>query len=293
MNEVIEKENIKIEDMIYEIRCKQVMLDRDLAKLYNVETRILNQAVKRNIDRFPDDFCFQLTNKEIGDISLRSQIVTLNKNYNLRGLHFKYLPYVFTEHGIIMLSGLLKSDIAVEMNKAIIRAFVNMKKYISSTLIEQKYINNLVIKDNERINLLEESFSKLSEKTKVNSIFFEGQIYDAYSLMVSIIKESRISIIIIDNYVDKSLLDILSKIDKKITIITNKYNNEDYNKYKKQYSNVELKINNAFHDRFIVIDRKILYHCGSSFKDLGKKCFAITKIEEKNILKQLLENSSL
>ncbi|MDO5569417.1 MAG: ORF6N domain-containing protein [bacterium] len=278
--------------MIYVVRGKQVMLSSDVAVLYRTEAKIINQVVKRNINRFPESFCFQLTNEEY--LNLRSQIVTssLKRNNNIHG-GIRYLPYVFTEHGIMMLSSLLKSDIAISMNVKITEAFVAMKKYISSNLIEQKYINNLVIKHDEDIKLLQSSFDKLNQSVVNNHIFFEGQIYDAYSLMLDILNRSKINIIIIDNYVYKVLLDILAKIDKKITIITNKYNNEDYNKYKKQYSNINLKINNTFHDRFIIIDKKELYHCGASFKDLGKKCFAITKIEDKNILKQLLENSSL
>ena len=127
-------------------------------------------------------------------------------------------------------------------------------------------------------------------KKKNNHIFFEGQIYDAYSIMLDILNATKNSIIIIDNYIDKNLLDILSKINKRITLITNKYNNEDYNKYKEQYSNIDLVINNKIHDRFIIIDKKVLYHCGASFKDLGKKCFAINKIDDENILTNLLEN---
>lgn len=291
MQDIVIKENIKIEDMIYEIRGKQVMLSSDVAKLYKVETKALNQTIKRNITRFPSTFCFQLDNKEIEHLSLRSQIVTLNKNNNLRGQHYKYLPYVLTEQGIMMLSGLLKNEIAVNVNIQIINAFVNMKKYISTSLVEQKYINNIVLEDRERINLLEETLNKFKEKN--NHIFFKGQIYDAYSLLIDILNESKREITIIDNYIDKKILDILSKIDRKILIITNKYNNDDYDKYKKQYKNVTLKINDNFHDRFIILDNNILYHCGSSFKDLGTKCFEISKIDEKEVLEHLLSKINI
>ena len=286
MNEVIEKEKIKIENMIYNVRGMQVMIASDVAKLYNSEVRIINQVVKRNINRFPNNFCFQLTYQEFAN--LKSQIViSSNDNNNSHGGN-RFLPYVFTEHGIIMLSGLLKSDIAAEVNIKVINAFVTLRKYVSENLIEQKYINNLVLEHEERMKIIENTFSNF--KGKNNHIFFEGQIYDAYSIMLDIINTSKNSITIIDNYIDKNLLDILSKINKRITLITNKYNNEDYNKYKEQYSNIDLIINNKIHDRFIIIDKQTLYHCGASFKDLGKKCFAISKIDDENILTNLLKN---
>ena len=166
-------------------------------------------------------------------------------------------------------------------------AFVLMRKYISSSLIEQKYINDLVLEHEERLKLIENTFSNFKEKN--HHLFFQGQIYDAYSLLIDIFNKSKNEIIIIDNYVDKNLLDILSKTKKKVKIVTNKYNNQDYEKYKKQYNNVNLIINDDFHDRFIIIDRKTLYHCGASFKDLGKKCFEISKIDENDVLNNLLK----
>ena len=288
MNYIISKDEIKIEDMIYEVRGKQVMLSSDVAKLYNSETKIINQVVKRNINRFPDYFCFQLTIEEY--YSLRSHFVTSKETNLVKKGGNRYLPYVFTEHGIMMLSGLLKNDIAAEINIKIINAFVTMRKYISNNLIEQKYINDLVLKDSKRIDLIESALSELKEKS--NHLFFEGQIYDAYSLLIDIFDKSQKEIIIIDNYIDRNLLNILSKTKKKVKIVTNKYNNQDYEKYKIQYKNVELTINNAFHDRFIIIDRKMLYHCGASFKDLGKKCFEISIIEESDILEKLLKKLS-
>ena len=164
-------------------------------------------------------------------------------------------------------------------------AFIQMRKYISNNLLEQKYINNMVLEHDSDIKLLKETF--LSFKSFSNEIFFEGQIYDAYSLLLDIFNSSNNSIVIIDNYISKSLLDVLSKTNKKITIYTKNIDNNLINKYNSQYHNVTIKINNSFHDRFIIIDNKILYHCGASFKDLGKKCFAINKIEDKNILDEL------
>lgn len=280
MNNIILKDELKIEDMIYEIRGKQVMLDSDLAKLYHCVNgaKTINLAVKRHNKRFPERFMFQLTKTEYYEI-LRFQSETLELK---QGKYSKYLPFVFTEQGVTMLASVLRTDVAEEVSIRIMDAFVSMRKYISNNLIEQRYINNLVLEDHEKIKLLEESFKKMDEKN--NHLFYQGQIYDAYSLLLDIFNKSKNEIIIIDNYVDKNLLDILSKTKKKVTIITNKYNNQDYDKYKKQYLNVELTINNDFHDRFIIIDRKTLYHCGASFKDLGKKCFEISKIEENEIL---------
>ena len=283
MNEIIEKEKITIENMIYEIRGKQVMLDSDVAMLFGYETKYLNRQVQRNINRFPENYCFPLNEEEYN--SLRCQIGTLKQG---KGQHKKYLPYVFTEYGITMLAGILKSDIAVEMSLKIVNTFISMRKYINNNLIEQTYINKLVLEDHEKINLLQESFNKLEEKTKRNSIFFEGQIYDAYSLLIDIINKSNKEIIIIDNYAGKELLDILKDINKNIIIISKNINNELKKKYLSQYQNITFINNNSFHDRFIIIDKEILYHCGSSFKDLGKKCFAINRIDNKNILDNLL-----
>ena len=282
MNEIIEKEPIKVENMIYEIRGKQVMLDRDLAKLYECAngTKTINLAVKRHIKRFPERFMFQLTEKELNE--LRFQLETIN---NMS----RTMPYVFTEQGVAMLATILRTKVAEEVSIRIMDAFVEMRKYINNNLIEQTYINKLVIKDHERINLLEETFSKLEEKTKRNSIFFEGQIYDAYSLLIDILNTSRNEIIIIDNYAGKELLDILKDINKNITIISKNISDELEKKYLSQYQNINFIHSDSFHDRFIIIDDQILYHCGSSFKDLGKKCFAISKIEDKNILNNLVK----
>ena len=288
MNELIVKDVVKIENLIYEIRGKQVMLDSDLAKLYECTngTKDINKAVKRNIERFPDDFCFKITEEESLKC-LRFQFGTLNKSGNRRGQHLKYLPYAFTQEGVAMLASCLRSNIAKRVSVDIMRAFVMMRRYISNDLIEQKYINKLVLDHEERLKIVESTFANFKEKN--NHLFFKGQVYDAYSLLIDIFNKSKEEIIIIDNYIDKNILDILLKTEKKIKIVTNKYNNEDYNKYKKQYNNVNLVISNDHHDRFIIIDKKTLYHCGSSFKDLGKKCFAINLIEDKDVLNNLLK----
>lgn len=285
MNELLIKESLKIENMIFEVRGKQVILSSDVAKLYKTETRIINQTIKRNIMRFPESFCFQLTMEEV--INLRSQSVTSSLRNQIVHGGIRYLPYVLTEQGIMMLSGLLKSDVAAKVNVQIIDAFVAMRKFISSTMVNQSFINNLVYKHDEEIKLLKDSFDKLQEKEKSNAIFFDGQIYDAYSLLLDILNSAKKEIII-DNYAGKELLDILKQIDINIIIYSTNMNEILIKKYVKQYNNVEFFPNNKFHDRFIIIDKKIIYHCGSSFKDLEKKCFAINKIESDKILNDVL-----
>ena len=284
MKDTVLDEKTTIENLIYEIRGNQVMLDSDLAKLYNCTngTKDVNKAVSRNVERFPSDFYFQLTHEEYQNLKFQIGTSSLNKHGGVRKL-----PYAFTEQGVAMLASVLKTDIASDISVKIMRAFVLMKQYISTNLIEQRYINELVIKDSKRIDLIESALSEFKEKN--NHLFFDGQIYDAYSLLLDIFNKCKKEIVIIDNYIDKCILDILSKLDKKITIITNSYNNEDYEKYKMQYKNIKLKIDSSFHDRFIIIDKEILYHCGASFKDLGKKCFEISKIEETDILYSLLK----
>ena len=283
MNKIVVSDNIKIKNMIYEIRGKNVMLDSDLAMLFGYETKQLNRQVLRNINRFPENYCFQITDTEY--ISLRCQNGTLK---NGRGEHRKYLPYVFTEYGITMLAGILKSELAIKMSLRIVDIFITMKNYINTSLIEQKYFNELTIKNTEDIKLLQESFDKLNTKESNNHIFYEGQIYDAYSLLIDILSKVKKEIIIIDNYAGKKLFDIIKNIDVKVKIYTENIDNISKEKYEKQYNNLEIINTHIFHDRFIIIDNKELYHSGASFKDLGKKCFAITKIEDNSILKELL-----
>lgn len=285
MNLLTEKEKIIIEDMIYEVRGVQVMLSSDVAKLYHVETRRINEVIKRNINRFPSSFCFQLTNEEISNLSLRSQFATLNKNNNLRGQHYKYLPYVLTEQGIMMLSGLLKSDIAVKVNIEIIDAFVKMRKYFANN-------NEMLLNHEKRLLVLESTLDKFKEK-EMNKIFFENELYDAYSLLMEILSKSNKEIVIIDNYAGKELLDILKSINKKIIIVSNNINNVLKSKYEHQYNNVTFINNNSFHDRFIIIDRKLLYSSGASFKDLGKKCFGIHKLNDLEYLNRILKTINM
>ena len=288
MNEIIENE-LKIENMIYEIRGVQVMLDSDLAKLYRVETRVFNQAVKRNIKRFPEEFMFKLTEDEY--INFRNSIRISSQNVTRYKRPITSPPCVFTEQGVAMLSGILSSDIAIEMSINIINTFVKMRHYINynKDVLPRKFLL-LEEKVDENTKRIDELFDKFNPKDIIkNSIFFENDIYDAYSLLLDIFSSAKYEIIIIDNYAGKELLDILKKINKDIIIISKNIDDTLKVKYEKQYKNVKFISNNSFHDRFIIIDKNALYTCGASFKDLGKKCFSINKFPDKEYLFRIIE----
>ena len=274
MNEITEKDVINIENMIYEINGKEVMLNTDLAKLYNVETKRINEAVKNNPEKFPDRYLFRITDKEYN--SLKSKILT-SKGGSRKG------HTAFVEQGVYMLATILKSDVATEVSIRIIDAFVRMRHYIkyNDQLLPRKYLL-LEEKVDNNTKRIDELFDKFNPKviTK-NSIFFQNDIYDAYSVLLEIFDIAKEEIIIIDNYMGKILLDELRNINKKIIIITSNINDTLKKKYLKQYNNIKFINNESYHDRFIIIDRKRVFHCGASFKDLGKKCFAINEIENK------------
>ncbi len=272
------------QNMIYEIRGQLVMLDSDLARIYECTngTKTINLAVKRHANKFPERFMFQLTESEILSVS-RFQFETLNKNNQKQGLNIKYLPYVFTEQGVAMLASVLRTKVADEISVKIMDAFVKMRHYLIKDNLRLNYIENKVLEHEDKLSLLFNQF-----KTKNNHLFFEGQIYDAYSLLIKILSVAKEEIIIIDNYAGRELFDILRDVKCNIKVITKNTSEELINKYNKQYNNVNVIQNDTFHDRFIIIDRKILYHSGSSFKDLGKKCFAITKLNDEEILSNLI-----
>ena len=298
-SDVEKYETEKIKNLIYTIRGKQVMLDSDVAMLYHYPTKRINEAVRRNIERFPENFCFKLT--EIETENLRSQFATSSlekENYGGR----RYLPYVFTEQGIAMLSGLLKNDIAIQVSINIMNAFVEMRRFIATngqvferlTSIEYRVLEqNKMLTEHEK--KFEKVFDELQKKEKIEfkqSIFFDGQIYDAYSLIIDIIKKAKQKILIIDNYIDDSILKMLSKKNKDVegVILTSQNSNLnklDINKFNKQYPILKVAYTNKFHDRFIIIDNKELYHVGASLKDLGKKCFAISKIEDDEYIEKI------
>ena len=272
------------QNMIYEIRGQLVMLDSDLARIYECTngTKTINLAVKRHANKFPERFMFQLTESEILSVS-RFQFETLKKNNQKQGLNIKYLPYVFTEQGVAMLASVLRTKVADEISVKIMNAFVKMRHYLIKDNLRLNYIENKVLEHEDKLTLLFNQF-----KTKKNYLFFEGQIYDAYSLLIEILSVAKEEIIIIDNYAGRELFDILKDIKCNIKVITKNISEELIKKYSQQYDNVKVIKNDTFHDRFIIIDRKILYHSGSSFKDLGKKCFAITKLNDEEILSNLI-----
>ena len=288
MNELELKKDEKIENLIYKVRGKQVMLDSDLARLYECAngTKTINQAVKRNIERFPEDFYFQLTYQELLD--LKSQIGT--SSWNEHGGQRK-LPYVFTEQGVAMLTTVIKTSIAAQMSINIMRAFVFMRKYISNNLIEHQNFYNLVLENHHRINKLEDTFKQFEEKQKVNEIYFNGQIYDAYSKILDIFKHAKKELIIIDNYADSTILDIIKRLNIKVIIITKKNNlltEQDIEKYDKQYHNLIIKYNSSFHDRYFILDKNVVYHCGASINRIGYKTFSITLINDKTVIDALI-----
>ena len=286
-NKLININNTDIRNLIYTVRGKQVMLDSDVAKLYQYETKQVNEAVKRNIKRFPEKFCFQLREKELED--LRSQIATANPGNPINiSYSRRFLPYVFTEQGIAMLSGLLKNEIAIQVSINIMNAFFEMRKFISANAQVFERLTNVEYKMLEYDKKFDIIFNELQKDENFKQkIFFEGQIYDAYSLIVDIIKTAKYKILIIDNYIDDSILKMLVKKNQnvEVVILTSEKSNIsklDIQKFNKEYPILKVAKSNQFHDRFIVIDNEKLYHCGASIKDLGKKCFAISKIEDNN-----------
>lgn len=287
--DVIEYGIDNIKNLIYTIRGKQVILDSDVAMLYQCETRIINQAVKRNIDRFPERFCFKLTEEEVENLKSQFVISSLRKeSYGGR----RKLPTVFTEQGIAMLSGLLRNEIAIKVSINIMDAFVEMRKFITfngQVFQEINTMKNKLLEHDEKFDIIFDELQGKKEEKFKQKIFFDGQIYDSYSLMVDIIKAARKKILIIDNYIDDSILEMLSKKNKdvEVIILTSQNSNIsklDINKFNKQYPALKVAKTDKFHDRFIVIDNKDLYHCGASLKDLGKKCFAISRMEDKDYI---------
>lgn len=274
-----------IEKKILIIRDVQVMLDKDLAVLYGVETKVLNQAVKRNIDRFPADFMFQLTKDEC----LRSQIVTLNES---RGLHLKYMPHVFTEQGIAMLSGVLRSPTAIAINIRIMRAFVAMRRLLVSNAqvfqrLETIEYHQLEMQQHQKEadKRIDEIFHKFEEKESVNQgIFYDGQIFDAYVFVSDLIKKAKKTIVLIDNYVDETVLTMLDKRKSGVaaTIYTQQISRQlqlDINRHNAQYPSITANVFRQAHDRFLIIDDEV-YHIGASIKDLGKKWFGFTLMRD-------------
>ena len=290
MNEITEKE--KVEDLIYEIRGKQVMLDSDLARLYECVngTKTINLAVKRHINRFPERFMFQLTDEESKII--RFQFETKKQKIETRGGKYNK-PYAFTEQGVAMLATILRTKVAEEVSIRIMDAFVAMKKYIGTNENRLSNVETKMLEHDKNIKLLQESFDKLSEKKKASEIYFNGQIFDAYSRIINIFKEAKKELIIIDMYADINILEIITKLNIKVTIITKKNNlltEKDIEIYNKQYNNLKVIFNNTYHDRYFIIDDKTVYHCGTSINRIGHKTFSINLLDDKEVTIPLINN---
>lgn len=297
---VVEIVQPAIEKLIYVIRDKQVMIDSDLAMLYQVETGALNRAVKRNIKRFPDDFRFQLTVEEYENLKCQIGISSLNENgYGGR----RTLPYVFTEQGISMLASVLHSDIAINVSIGIMRAFVEMRRFIANNALLFERISNVELKQLEyqkqTDEKLEQIFEYISEHEEASQkIFFDGQIYDAFSLIVSLIQKAEKEITLIDGYVDVGTLNLLAKKNEgvSVTVYTHqrtRLSNIDVANFNAQYPALEVKYTSVFHDRFLILDGKTTYHIGASLKDAGKKTFGITLINDESITKDILQRLEL
>lgn len=288
-------DGVEVKTLIHMVRGRQVMLDSDLAALYEVETKVFNQAVKRNLQRFPERFRFQLTDRECD--SLRSQIVTSNGRGGRR-----YNPYVFTEQGVAMLASVLRSDAAVKTSIAIMDAFVQMRGFFAANegLLRRMDIMEARQLDYQRstdrrfdqvFGYLETNESKESPQT----IFFDGQIYDAFELLARLVKQAKRRIVLIDSYVDLDTLNILAKKRKGVQaqVYTTKrgcrITDADAEKFNAQYPWLEIKRTAAFHDRFLILDETDGYHIGASLKDAGKKCFGISKIEDEGLVQAVLE----
>ena len=276
------QEIILVENRIFTLRGEQVILDSDLAKLYGTETKRFNEQVQRHINRFPATFMFQLTKEEW--VSLRSQIATING----RGQHRKYLPYAFTEHGVIMAAAILKSEIADKASVKVVEAFVAMRRFLSANAQVFQRLETIEYKLLESDQKFEDIYSKLEEKSlkPQQGIFFDGQVYDAYELICSLIKSAKARIILIDNYVDESVLTMLDKRHAGVSasIFTQKISQQlslDIAKHDAQYPPIPVHVFSKSHDRFLIIDDRA-YHVGASIKDLGKKWFAILEMKDQN-----------
>ncbi len=329
MKELVVQEDIR--SKIYTIHGLQVMLDDDLAELYGVSVKALNQAVKRNIERFPENFMFQLTGNELkilrsqivttNNNALRSQIATLETNENLkpqnatsnnaslrfqngtssnnslrsqnvtlktaRGKHRKYLPFAFTEQGVAMISGVLRSSTAIKVSIQIMEAFVAMRRFIASNAQVFQRLDKVEIKQIEHDKKFNEIFEAIESKTikPKQGIFFDGQIFDAYRFVSDLVRSAVRSIVLIDNFVDDSVLTLFSKRKKNVSvkILTNNISKQlalDLKKFNSQYQPIVVKEFKDSHDRFMIIDDSIVYHFGASLKDLGKKWFAFSKFDK-------------
>ena len=277
-NDLVEITRPSIEKRIYVIRDKQVMLDSDLAILYQVETGALNRAVKRNISRFPEDFRFQLTKEEYQNLRCQTGISSFAQGENNYGGR-RTLPYVFTEQGISMLASVLHSEVAIKVSIGIMRTFVEMRRFIANNALLFERISNVELKQLEYQKQTDEKLD---------------QIFDAFSLIVSLIQKAEKEIVLIDGYVDIGTLNLLTKKNENVTVVMytlkrTKLSQEDVNNFNSQYPLLEVRYTKVYHDRFLILDKKNVYHIGASLKDAGKKCFGISLIEDAGIVRDILQ----
>ena len=285
-----------IKSLIYVIRGKQVMLDSDLALLYGYEVKHMNQQVKRNIGRFPDDFMFQLTKDEVELV--KSQFVTSPNYYAGQEGGRRKPPFAFTEQGIYMLATVLKGEVAEKQSIFIMRAFREMRQFISNNALLFEKVSHIELKQLEYQKSTDERFDKVFQYIEDHAeseqkVFFDGQIYDAFSLITSIIRKAQTEIILIDGYVDVDTLNILAKKNtgvgvKIYTFASAQLTNRDVTNFNAQYPTLTVRRTQVFHDRFIILDEKTAYHIGASIKDAGKKCFGISLIDDPGIVTDLL-----
>jgi hypothetical protein len=273
----------EIQDQIFTFRGIQVMIDRDLAELYNVKVKALNQAVKRNAERFPETFYFQLSENEKNEL-----VTNCDRFENLK--HSSYNPHAFTEQGVSMLSAVLRSDTAIKVSIAVMNAFVEMRKFISANAAIFRRLETIELKQFETDKKFEKVLKALESKNEIpnQGIFFEGQIFDAYKFVSDIIRTANKNIVIIDNYIDETVLTLLTKKNNNVNcfLFTKKISNQlrlDVEKFNKQYGNFEIIRFDKSHDRFMIIDNNSVYHIGASLKDLGKKWFAFSKIDKDSV----------
>lgn len=294
----------EIQKRIFSVRGVQVMLDVDLADIYHVTTGRLNEQVKRNLNRFPTDFMFQLTETEWFEIQSQKESISLSSQNAIlkdkRGKHRKYLPYVFTEQGVAGLSGVIKNSMAAKVHVEIMRAFIEMRRVIQDNQFVNFRLNNLERKHIETEQRFEEIFKALDNREPIpkQGVFFNGQVFDAYELASKIIRSAKKNIILIDNYIDETSFTHLAKKEKsvKATILVKTISNQltlDLQKANEQYGNFEIKVFNRSHDRFLIIDKEIIYHLGASLKDLGKKWFAFSLLEKLSVQSIISELENL
>lgn len=289
MNEIIEQEE-DIERLIYEIRGIQVMLDSDLARLYQCKngTKEINQAVRNNIDKFPRRFSWKLSDDECKNFLVKN----FDQKIETRGGRYKN-PRVFTEQGVAMLATILRGNIATQVSIRIMDAFVFMRHYIGNSEYRLSNIESKIIEHDENIKLLQESFSKFEEKKINNETYYKGQIYDAYSKILEIFKTSKKELIIIDRYACAIVLDMIKKLKIKVIIITKRNSlltNQDIERYNSQYNNLKIVYSDDYHDRYFIIDKKDVYHSGTSINHAGSRTFSINKWEDKQVCNSFINN---